>query len=188
MTSEATAYVKIFINLFWTDPRLKDWPSSKPLPQGLWRPVPVCQNRTSDSDEFHGDPVRLPESLDVEQHGEGISLRTYTMLSGHINNKMDLHNFPLDEDDLEIVLSFDSPSRTFVRDERKQVLIEWDGDIIEWTLLGSSVKHWTFVTGYGLEKSHVTLRFWVQRQSGYYFWKVKNRNLNFDIQNSQTQN
>lgn len=56
-TVQGTAYVKMGLVFYWTDPRLVGWPDVEDLPQLLWTPVLLLTN--TGGTEFYAAPDGL---------------------------------------------------------------------------------------------------------------------------------
>jgi hypothetical protein len=176
-TVAGTAYVSVNITTYWTDPRLVGWPQGAELPARLWGPKLDLKNALGDLQETdYTFMLKDPTTGRMKRD------RGYT---GTLDNPMDMQNFPLDMDKIELKFATNGTYVTYDGErsgqtmangkgyQLRQVLQEagegewlrlnWSGQIGEWTLHGVS----TMIDG-----GHFLLSFHVTRNSAYYFWKA----------------
>ena len=90
-----SANIKLALVWYWTDPRLIGWNEDEPLPNKLWGPNVHCVNSRND---FTAEQTQF-ELVDATTG----RLKRGRMFHGVIDNDMDLHAFPLDIDDVEVL-------------------------------------------------------------------------------------
>jgi len=178
-TVDSTAYVKIFLNMWWEDYRFVG-KQPEDLPKNVWTPQPTLVNampglETSDEPVVLNDPAT--------------GLLFYCILfEGTVANPMDLREFPFDTDNLELLFTTTSDSVQLNGKPRQQakdfvfrpvnghrgmlqVNPEWDGEIAEFKLDGYSVYSREKSTSTGDTYSYLTIDFWLRRKTKYYVIK-----------------
>lgn len=187
-TVAGTAFVQLAVTLYWTDPRLAGWEG--PLPQALWGPILVLKNQVGDAS--------VADEVFALVGVEG-RLKRGVVYRATVGNPMDLHDFPFDLDDLDVVFHTSSHWRTrdgsqenMVTAGRIYVLREVEdpaegasrtdpfsrledatsAQVHEWTVLGYSHE----LTGQrqvtGIESQDVVYRLHIARKPGFYVWRV----------------
>jgi len=178
-TVNSTAFVKIFLNLWWEDYRFVNTIPEE-LPKDVWTPQPTLINSLSDM-SMSDEPVVLKDP--------STGLLFYCVLfEGMVDNSMNLQEFPFDSDALEIHFTTTSDSVQMKGTPRQQahdfvfrpvnpdrgmhqVNPEWDGKMTEFTLKGYSVYSREKQTSTGDCFSYLTVDFWLQRKSKYFVYK-----------------
>eukprot|EP01048_Picozoa_sp_COSAG05_P025547 COSAG05_NODE_6550_length_939_cov_1.515476_1_plen_131_part_10 len=93
-TVKSTAHIKIYVIVYWTDPRLAGWTGD--LPPQLWGPHLTLQNASADNDVQDTHAV-----FDFADRKVG-RLKRVRLLCGTVENSMDLKDFPFDMDDISV--------------------------------------------------------------------------------------
>lgn len=172
----------VYLILRWQDPALLDVDPAKID----WSKTnqPVIEFMNSQDTQMLGD--RFPE---LASPGIGFFETRYT---GTFNNRMDLHDFPFDEQ--IITFSLESQNETadkmifFVQPVKGGVVVDVQDRTIpiprgaifgreihlpEWTITGVDVRESKATYYGGTEKySHLTYEVKIARRIGYYVWKV----------------
>jgi hypothetical protein len=91
-TVKTCAFIKLRVFLHWTDKRLVDWKGE--LPGQLWGPVFNLANSL-------GDMVTLQDEFSLMDATTG-RVRRVHLYEGNVDNHMELADFPLDLDNIEI--------------------------------------------------------------------------------------
>ncbi len=189
-TVGGTAFVKITVVMYWTDPRLRDWPQGKKLPPALWGPALQLKNTIGDHKE---EDYTFELFARNARAGRLKRARFYVCT---IDNPMDLQQFPFDLDIIDATFwtlsSFKSlnglhegnaqahTGKTYrlrkVRQEGEGswvALLSWRGAMAEWDILGVSTSIEELPPKVeGIEITQVTLGLHVARRSKYYVWKA----------------
>ena len=184
-TVAGTAFIKLDVVLYWTDPRMIGWPEDHAdLPPKLWGPTMELVNALGDMQN---------ESLvfSVVDAKTGRMKRAFGF-TGVIENPMNLRDFPFDMDDITIMFATRSHWSTFdgetggdvakgmtyrlrqIREEveGKWLDLSWSGRIGECELHGVSTRVDELSTSaQGQDQTDVVLSFHVTRKSAFYFWK-----------------
>jgi hypothetical protein len=103
-TVAGSAFVKVSLIAYWTDPRVKGWVG--PLPEQLWGPAFNLTNGL-------GDLTVTQDEFELLDKSTGRLKRTF-VYEGTIDNPMDLRAFPCDFDDLP--MTFTTMSRWMCND------------------------------------------------------------------------
>jgi len=185
-SAEGQAHCKMWIIMYWTDPRLIGY-SKAALPPSLWGPLLKMQNSLAGM-EMVRDDFRL-ESTETGR------CKIVYKFEGAFEWHSDLQPFPFDFGTVVVVmetdndwLSFDeslmggAAARTYALreicepgegDPGVMHNLLWDGQVPEWTLYG--VSHELMLDppdAAGNERSQLDLKFYVARKSMFYLYKV----------------
>eukprot|EP01043_Picozoa_sp_COSAG02_P072417 COSAG02_NODE_13637_length_1368_cov_2.997955_1_plen_348_part_10 len=93
-TVTSTAQVRIDVVMYWNDPRLCGWDEEEDLPGTLWGPRLRARGGETLSEQDNSFNI-----IDYEK-GRCKRSRAYVIL---LDNLMDLHHFPFDMDDVELL-------------------------------------------------------------------------------------
>eukprot|EP00037_Helgoeca_nana_P014339 m.133888 g.133888 ORF g.133888 m.133888 type:complete len:398 (-) comp22504_c0_seq2:213-1406(-) len=183
-TAQETAYIKSFVALYWTDPRMIGY--SKPtLPDDLWGPYCNCRNG-------------MRADMDCDDHEFVLvdpdtgRLKRFLIFEGVISNNLDLSEFPFDMNTIDIEFGFVSHWRThdgsrggtsakrpvyLVRSvtdpsEGDPIGIFWNKKIPEWELHGASWSLKKHEDKSGYVQQQLKLSFFVGRHVSFYMLKV----------------
>jgi hypothetical protein len=128
-TSASEADVKVKINMHWLDPRMIDYKGdSAKLPGELWGPRMDSPSGTSCFTRVEERPMSL-KNKEI-----GHLLRTF-IFEGTINNSMNLEDFPLDHDNIDIKFTCISSMSASGEINRLQ-----NGTHVEWISLANAPK------------------------------------------------
>eukprot|EP01047_Picozoa_sp_COSAG01_P041156 COSAG01_NODE_3515_length_5982_cov_4.429883_6_plen_233_part_00 len=180
-TVSLSAYIKVALVMYWNDPRMVGW-SELALPPTLWGPWPGLTNEISVTAEQAAFVLTEPD--------EG-RFKRVVIYTGQVSNPMDLHDFPMDVDsiDLDFVTSSHWKScdlslgggrpkgvsyrlRKICRpDEGKWLRLGWNGKMEEWTMHGVSTRiHELPPNANGAQLTFLNIAAHVSRNSSFYFW------------------
>ena len=167
------------------------------LPPDLWRPSFDLTNRCSDiPPEVFASPEYRAREVEIVDPQNGL-LQLCISVAGTIDNPMDLRNFPMDEDSIELTLcgsitrdgrpADSSDFQLFpcsdgksgkLNDNHPFMTFCFSRHLNEYEILGYSeyayMKERTHATRvkHTAEWSYITFGIVVRRYFGYYFWKV----------------
>jgi len=182
-TVNSTVTVRFFLDLYWTDPRVK---GKSYVPDGMWRPDGVLIiNRTEDMDgvAHESKPVIADPDPDNDGKSKNGLLLWPVEYAGTITNPMALRGFPFDFD--SVIIKLQQPEEASAHefifrpyedpvDEYNAVRFFFDvgGQLSEWQLLGHSVAVWESIGGIPKPFAQMQLSLHFARKWQYYFWKV----------------
>lgn len=183
-TANQTSYMKAFIVLYWTDPRMAGWEGDH-LPDELWGPFVVVRNA-------------LKNEMSVDDHEFQLidrskgRMKRFILCEGTVVNHLDLKEFPFDFNSVDI--EFGSVSHWRTKDgsksgsvvgtpsyylcevrnpaEGERIGIYWDGHIPEWQLHGASFNLHRHSDKAGFVQSQLKLSFQVSRSVKFYVAKI----------------
>jgi hypothetical protein len=170
-----TASVILGMTAQWTDPRVaaacKTDPGFK-LPGNLWAPGPELSNGIHEAECLTGK--RLVTHIVDKETG---TVGTWTNFAGVIDNPMELHGFPFDEDSIDFRMAGNrlatgaNASRDdyvlWVKDGDEFFTFYFDRHLPEYQILGVS-----YVEYNTADYSYITFGVSIRRKQWYYFFKV----------------
>lgn len=187
-TVASSAFIRVAVTYYWTDPRLVGWEG--PLPDSLWGPTLVLRNDTDSLNVF--DEVFAL----IDDKGR---IKRGTVYQGTMSNPMDLLGFPFDADAIELEFQCTShwkskdgklenmdvigrslslrpvtdaneganPRDPFCRLESKRV--EY---VYEWDLLGYSHQLEVCNQVTGVQSDEIKFSIHISRKTGFYWYRV----------------
>eukprot|EP01047_Picozoa_sp_COSAG01_P052080 COSAG01_NODE_5441_length_4262_cov_66.548883_2_plen_516_part_00 len=179
-TVQLSAYIKVALVMHWSDPRMVGW-SGSVLPPTLWGPWPGLTNDISVTAEQAAFVLKEPD--------EG-RLKRVVLYTGQASNPMDLRDFPMDVDSIDLDFVTSSHWKTWDRslgggrpkgisyrlrktrpDEGKWLRLGWCGSFDEWTMHGVSTRlHELPPNANGAQLTFINISAHLSRNSLYYFW------------------
>ncbi len=174
-TVNQTLNVRFYLDLYWNDPRVVGMDH---VPDGIWRPA-NCYIING-----HGDFQRIlhndrPVLIDAKT---GLLLWPVEM-SGSLQNPMDLHSFPFDEDGIELHIHQNEQSsrdeyllRPFTDPEEEATSVRFFfgvfDDLTEFEMRGFSKEAYEGTGGNLIEYSQIKVTLHIARRFHYYMYKV----------------